>query len=148
VSAWSVWGYSPTASPYGPVVFYGPVRATAVTMIRHGCSSPRAGIGLSRHEPARRNPGVNLPYGVKATVVCFRGGKAPTRRRRNLGAASLISFAMPEKVTLSPGPSGFLSYSPANSSSLLRLYHLRLRVGPSPFFNPISDGASEPEWTP
>jgi hypothetical protein len=23
---------------------------------RHGCSGPRAGIGLSRHEPARRNP--------------------------------------------------------------------------------------------
>jgi hypothetical protein len=28
----------------------------------------------------------NLSYGVKATVVCFRGGKAPTRR--NLGVAS------------------------------------------------------------
>jgi hypothetical protein len=37
------------------LVFYGPVRAPAVTMIRHGCSGPRAGIGLSRHGPARRN---------------------------------------------------------------------------------------------
>jgi hypothetical protein len=33
-------------------------------------------------------PADNLSYGVKDTVVCFRGGKAPTRR--NLGAASLI----------------------------------------------------------
>jgi hypothetical protein len=39
-------------------------------------------------------PADNLSYGVKATAVCFRhgGGKAPTRR--NLGAASLISFVM------------------------------------------------------
>jgi hypothetical protein len=37
-------------------------------------------------------PADNLSYGVKATVVCFRGEKAPTRR--NLGAASLISFVM------------------------------------------------------
>ena len=34
----------------------------------------------------------NLSYGVKATVVCFRGGRAPTRR--NLGAASLTSFVV------------------------------------------------------
>ena len=30
-------------------------------------------------------------------MVCFRGGKAPTRR--NLGAASLISFVMVAKVS-------------------------------------------------
>jgi hypothetical protein len=30
--------------------------------------------------------------------VCFRGGKAPTRR--NLGAASLISFVMVAKISL------------------------------------------------
>jgi hypothetical protein len=33
-----------------------------VTM-RHGCSGPRAGGGLSRHEPV---PADNLTYGVKA----------------------------------------------------------------------------------
>ena len=54
---------------------------------RHGCSGPRAGSGLS---PLGEIPADNLSYGVKATVVCFRGGKAPMRR--NLGAASLISF--------------------------------------------------------
>jgi hypothetical protein len=37
-------------------------------------------------------PANNLPYGVKATAVCFRGAKAP--KRRNLGAASLISFVI------------------------------------------------------
>jgi hypothetical protein len=59
---------------------------------RHGCSGPRAGIGLSR---LGEIPADNLPYGAKATGVCFRGGKAPTRR--NLGAASLTSFVIVAK---------------------------------------------------
>jgi hypothetical protein len=31
-------------------------RAAATEARHHGCSGPRAGIGLSRHEPTRRNP--------------------------------------------------------------------------------------------
>jgi hypothetical protein len=34
---------------------YAPLDA-GMRVLRHGCSGPRAGIGLSRHEPARRNP--------------------------------------------------------------------------------------------
>ncbi len=51
-----------------------------------------ASVGTSRLRVGEI-PADNLSYGVKATVVCFRGGKAPTRR--TLGAASLISFVMP-----------------------------------------------------
>jgi hypothetical protein len=70
-------------------------RAASAKSPRRGCSGPgpRAGSGLSR---LGEIPGDNLSYGVEDTVVCFRGGKAPTRR--NLGAASLISFVMVAEV--------------------------------------------------
>jgi hypothetical protein len=55
---------------------------------------------LDRHQQASLRsqiPADNLSYGVKATVVCFHGGKVPTRH--NLGAASLISFVMVAEVS-------------------------------------------------
>jgi hypothetical protein len=52
-------------------------------------------------DPSRSSDNLQVSYGVKATarssVVCFRGGKAPTRR--NQGRASLISFVMVAKVS-------------------------------------------------
>jgi hypothetical protein len=68
--------------------------------VRHGCTGQSAGGSLSRHEQGLSRlgeiPADNLPYGVKATVVCFSGGKALTRH--NLGATSLISFVMVAEV--------------------------------------------------
>ena len=70
----------------GATVMVVPARVTVPAAVR---------VGTSR---LGEIPADNLSYyGVKATVVCrFRGGKAPTRR--NLGAASLISFVMVAEV--------------------------------------------------
>jgi hypothetical protein len=54
---------------------------------RHRSESARAGSEKS----------LQIIFPKEPIIVCFRGGKAPTRR--NLGEASLISFVMVAKVS-------------------------------------------------